>query len=143
MKDESLSVPFLSTSHLPFTLILHTSHLTFASAGRLSLDLTPIQISILERLLKAGFKFVTIERIERYLGVEKDGFVALLEPSEGKLRVFGQVGYRLGEGVGMLIEKGEGKAFVWKSESVSATPELLAGYERFRTELQAALRNDE
>ena len=107
-----------------------------------SLDLTPIQLSTLDKLLKAGFKFVTIERMERYLGVEKEGFVALLDPAEGKLEVFGQAGYRLGEGIGMLVERGEGRAFVWKSESVSATPELLAGYERFRTELQAALQND-
>ncbi len=106
------------------------------------MDLTPAQIATLEDLLKADFKFVTIEHIERYLGVEKNGFVALLDPSEGRLAVYGQVGYRLGNGIGMLVERGEGKAFVWKSESVSATPELLAGYERFRTELQAALRND-
>jgi len=103
------------------------------------LDLAPAQIATLEKLAAAGFKFVTIPHVERYLGVEKEGFAALLEPVEGRLRVFGQVGLRLGEGIGMLIERGPGKAFVWKQELVAATPELLAGYERFRAELRGLL----
>lgn len=102
-------------------------------------ELTPAQVSKLEGILLAGFKFVTLERVERYLGVEKEGFVALLDPSEGKLKIFGQVGYRLGGGIAMLVERGEGKAFVWKSESRLASPELLAAYERFKAQLHALL----
>jgi len=105
----------------------------------LPMDLTPTQIATLEHFLQAGFRFVTLERMERYLGVEKDGFVALLDPSDGRLVQFGQVGYRFPEGLGMLVERGEGKAFVWKSKLVSATPELLGGYERFRSEIQVLL----
>jgi hypothetical protein len=86
---------------------------------------TPAQIAKLENLLRAGFKFVTIERVERYLGVEKEGFVALLDIAEGRLSIYGQVGYRMGEGIGMLIERPDGKAFVWKKESVQATSEML------------------
>lgn len=103
------------------------------------MDLSPAQTSALERLLKAGFSFVTIPRVERYLAAEKGGFVALLDPSEGKLRVFGQVGYRMGEGIGMLIEKGREKAFIWKQEVVPASPELLAAYERVKAEVQRLL----
>jgi hypothetical protein len=102
-------------------------------------ELTSGQASRLETLLRAGFKFVSLEHVERYLGVEKDGFVALLDPSEGKLRVFGQIGYRIGEGMGMLVERAGGKAFVWHGQSVTATPELLSRYERFRAELNALL----
>lgn len=103
------------------------------------MGLAPGQISALEKLFKAGFKPVTIERLERYLAVEKDGFVALLEPAEGKLKVFGQAGYRMGEGIGMLVDAKRGKAFVWHQETVPATPDLLAGYERFREELRVLL----
>ena len=103
------------------------------------MDLTPSQISTLESFLRAGFRFVTLERMERYLGVEKDGFVALLDPSNGKLSLFGQAGWLFPEGLAMLIERGEGKAFVWKSKSVPATPQLLAEYERFRTEVKGLL----
>jgi len=103
------------------------------------LDLVPGQIATLERFSRAGFKLVSLAHVERYLGLEKDGFVALLEPAEGKLRVFGQVGLRMGEGIGMLVERGAGKAFVWKKESVVATPTLLEGYEHFRNEVRALL----
>lgn len=104
------------------------------------MDLTPAQITVLEGLLKAGFRFVTIERVERYVGVEKDGFVALLDPADGHLKLFGQAGLRLGDGIGMLVERGDGKSFVWHGDSVPATAELLEAYHRFKAELDRLLR---
>lgn len=102
-------------------------------------DLNPTQIATLERFLRAGFTFVTLERYARYLGVEKNDFIALLDPTGGKLTVFSQVGYRMGDAIGMLVERGEGKAFVWKEQAVDATPELLVAYERFKRELEKLL----
>ncbi len=102
-------------------------------------DLSAAQVATLEKLMRAGFKFVTLERVERYLAVEKSGFIALLEPVEGKIKVFGQVGYRMGEGIGMLTEQGGRKVFVWKKQSFEATPELLDNYARFKTELAELL----
>jgi hypothetical protein len=107
-----------------------------------TLDITSSQSARLQRLLDAGFRFVTIERVDRYLGVERDGFVALLDPSEGRLRVFSQVGYRLGQGVAMLVERRAGKAFVWHDQEVPATAELLEGYWRFRAELEGLLKEE-
>ena len=103
------------------------------------MELAPAQVATLERLAQAGFGFVTIAHVERYLAVEKQGFVALLEPAEGGFRVFGQAGLRIGEGISMLVERGAGKAFVWKQESVAATSELLVTYEHFRAELRDLL----
>jgi hypothetical protein len=103
------------------------------------LELNHAQIAILQNLLKAGFEFVTLEHVARYLPVQKTGFVALLDPSGGRLAIFGQIGYRMGEGVGMLVERREGKAFVWKNQSVPATLDLLQAYERFKQELEALL----
>ncbi len=100
------------------------------------MDLTTAQISMLEKILNAGFRFVTIERAERYLGVEREGFIALLEPADGQLKLFGQAGYLMSEGIGMLVERREGKCFVWHDRSVPATPEVLAGYEQFKKELK-------
>ncbi len=90
-------------------------------------------------MLDAGFRFVTLERVDRYLGVERDGFVALLDPSEGQVRIFSQVGYRLGQGIAMLVERGAGEAFVWHDQEVRATTELLERYRRFRAELESLL----
>jgi hypothetical protein len=102
-------------------------------------QLTPQQIARLESLLRAGFKFVTFEHFAGYLTVEKKGFVALLEVSGEKVRKFGSVGYHLGGGIGVLVQRAKGKAFVWKSESVVATPELLADYARVKKELDDVL----
>lgn len=101
--------------------------------------LTPSQIAKLERLLRAGFKFVTFERFARYPAVEKDGFVALLDTAQGEIRIFGQVGYRIGEGIGVLVKRARERVFVWKRESVKATPELLKAYDDFRAELKQNL----
>jgi len=105
-------------------------------------ELSPGQVAVLQSLLKAGFGFVTFERYARYVGVERDGFVALLETGEGKVKLFGQVGYHVGEGIAMLVERAGGKAFVWKGESVAATPELLAGYARFKLDLRRLLHGE-
>jgi hypothetical protein len=105
-------------------------------------ELSAGQVAVLESLLKAGFRFVTIERYARYLAVERNAFVALLETGEGKVKLFGQVGYHVGEGSAMLVERAGGKVFVWKGESVAATPELLAGYERFKVDLQRLLHRE-
>jgi len=53
-----------------------------------------------EVLSFAGFLGLELasERYARYLGVEKEGFVALLETAEGKVKLFGQVGYHVREG---------------------------------------------
>jgi hypothetical protein len=100
---------------------------------------TPKQVGILEKLVRAGFTFVTLERYARYLAVEKNGFVALLDPAGGKLALFSQVGYRMGEGIGMLLENPKGKAFVYHQQSIPATEELLTAYDRFKRELSDLL----
>jgi len=105
--------------------------------------LNPVQVSTLKSLLQAGFRFVTFERYARYLAVEREGFVALLEVCAGKVRLFGQVGYHVGEGIAMLVERAGGKAFTWKSESVPATPEMLAAYERVRQDLNRLVKGSE
>jgi hypothetical protein len=101
--------------------------------------LSPAQVARLENLLNAGFQFVTFEQFARYPAVEKAGFVALLDISGEKVRQFGSVGYHLGNGIGVLIERAGGKAFVWKNKSAEATPELLATYESVKKELAELL----
>jgi hypothetical protein len=99
-------------------------------------DLTAAQIATLEEILNAGFRFITVERAERYLGVEREGFVALLEPADGRFKLFGQAGYLMSAGIGMLVERREGKCFVWHDQAMRATPEMVAGYEKFKRELK-------
>lgn len=102
--------------------------------------LSPAQIALLEGLLRAGFQFVSFEQFANYPGVEKGGFVALLDISGGRVQQFGSVGYRLGSGIGVLVERGGRKVFVWKDQLTEATPELLFTYEGIKKELDALLR---
>jgi len=97
--------------------------------------LTPAQIKILERLLRTGFRFLTLERYARYLAVEKNGFVALLDSADGGLAIFSQAGHLMGDGIGMLVEEFAGKSFVFHGQKIPATPELLSAYQDFKTEL--------
>jgi hypothetical protein len=101
--------------------------------------LSPGQIASLEKLLKAGFQFTSFEQYARYPAVEKSGFVALLDISNGAVVQFGSMGYHLGGGIGVLIEGVAGKAFVWKNNSHPATPELLTVYQIVRKELHDLL----
>jgi hypothetical protein len=101
--------------------------------------LNPAQVARLESLLKAGFQFVTFEQFARYPGVEKAGFVALLDLSGETVRQFGTVGYHLGNGIGVLIELAGRHTFVWKNELAEATPELLATYASVKRELAELL----
>jgi len=103
------------------------------------LPLSAAQIARLESLLKAGYQFTTFEQFARYPAVEKAGFVALLDVSGEKVQQFGSVGYHLGNGIGVLVERAAGRAFVWKNESMEATPELLAAYARVKEELAGLL----
>ena len=103
------------------------------------LNLTAAQVESLERFLRAGFRFVTFERYARYVAVEKSGFVALLDPSGGKVSLFSQAGYLMDEGIGMLVSKPEGPAFVYHDHSVPATAKLLHAYEQLKSELHELL----
>jgi len=105
-------------------------------------ELSPKQVAVLESLLQAGFRFVTFERYARCLAVEREGFVALLEAAEGNIKLFGQVGYHVGDGIAMLVERSAGQAFVWKGQSVAATPELLAAYDKTKSDLRRLVEVD-
>lgn len=102
-------------------------------------DLTEGQARVLQKLFQAGFQFASIEHVARNIIVEKAGFIALLDPAGGALKLFGQIGYRVGEGIGMLVERGGKSSFVWKNQEVEATPGLLAVYQRVRAELKEIL----
>ncbi len=97
--------------------------------------LDPAQVARLEKLLKAGYQFTTFEQFARYPAVEKSGFVALLDISGSEVKQFGSLGYHLGNGFAVLIERAGGRAFVWKNESCEATAEMLASYEKVKAEL--------
>ena len=96
----------------------------------------------LQRLYLAGFDLQTFERFPRAVGVLRDGCLAFLVPGSDGLQILGNVGWRMGESLGPLVEREGRKVFVHKQELIEATPERIAKLERFREDLKAILRGE-
>lgn len=97
----------------------------------------------LQRLYMAGFELETFERFPKAIGVLRAGYVALLVPGPEGLQILGNVGRRMGESLGPLIERNGRKVFVHKQQEIEATGEMIAELERFRQDLKRLLRGEE
>ena len=91
-----------------------------------------IQPNNLQRLYLAGFDLQTFDRFPKAIGVLRDNCIAFLVPGgpEG-LQILGNVGWRMGESLGPLVEREGRKVFLHKQEILEATPERIATLERF------------
>jgi hypothetical protein len=94
----------------------------------------------LQRLYLAGFELETFDRFPKAIGVLRDGFIAFLVPGPDGLQILGNVGRRMGESLGPLVERNGRRVFVHKQEEIEATDELVSGLERFREDLKSLLR---
>jgi hypothetical protein len=96
----------------------------------------------LQRLYIAGFDLQTFERFPKAVGVLRDNCLAFLVPGPDGLQILGNVGWRMGESLGPLVERAGRKVFVHKQELLEATPERVATLERFRSDLRTILRGE-
>ena len=94
----------------------------------------------LQRLYMAGFELETFERFPKAIGVIRAGYIAFLVPGPHGLQILGNVGRRMGESLGPLVERGGRKVFIHKQEEVEATEEMVQALERFRSDLKDLLR---
>jgi hypothetical protein len=97
----------------------------------------------LQRLYMAGFELQTFDRFPKAIGVLRDNCIALLVPGPEGLQVLGNAGWRMGESLGPLVERGGKKVFVHKDLTVDATPDRISTLERFRSDLTRLLRGEE
>ena len=93
----------------------------------------------LQQLYLAGFNLQTFDRYPNSIGVIRDGFIALLHASPGGLEMIGTAGWRMGEVMGVLVERNGEKVFQAKSETINATPDRLESLHRFRDDLERLL----
>lgn len=93
----------------------------------------------LQRLYLAGFELQTFDRYANSVGVIRDGCIALLRATPVGLEMIGTPGWRMGEVLGVLIEKDGRLVFQAKSEIVDATPGKLEVLRRFREDLEQLL----
>jgi hypothetical protein len=94
----------------------------------------------LQRIYLAGFELQTFDRFPQCIGVVRDGCIALLVPGgvDG-LQVLGTPGWRVGESIGVLVEKDGRQVFQNKQELVQATPERLEILRAFKENLKSLL----
>jgi len=93
----------------------------------------------LQQLYIAGFELQTFERFPASIGVLRDGCIALLRATPQGLELIGTPGWRMGELMGVLVERDGRQLFQAKSETVEASPEKLEALRRFREELNRVL----
>jgi hypothetical protein len=97
----------------------------------------------LQQLYVAGFDLQTFDRFPKAIGVLRDNCLAFLVPGPDGLQILGNVGWRMGESLGPLVEREGRKVFVHKQEILEATAERIATLEKFRADLKAILRGEE
>jgi len=103
-------------------------------------ELTPAQLSILERVALSGFAIVAFPLYASAIGVRRDSFAALLVPIEpGGLRILGDPCYLVDGNLSVCVTRKGRRVFAWKSREVEATPELLAELSQFAADVAELL----
>jgi hypothetical protein len=93
----------------------------------------------LQRIYLAGFELQTFDRFPKCIGVTRDGCIAMLVPGLDGLQILGTPGWRLGESIGVLVQKNGRQVFQNKQEIVEATPDRLEALRLFKEDLKKLL----
>ena len=93
----------------------------------------------LARLYQAGFEIQKLERFPRGVCVLRGECVAVLEPRPEGLALIGSAGWRIGEGIGVLVEKDGRQVFQSKDQIIEATAERLSALRQFEADLRRLL----
>ena len=93
----------------------------------------------LQLLYLAGFELQTFDRFPKCVGVVRDDCIALLVPTPQGLQMMGTPGWRMGDAIGVLVERDGRQVFQAKQEIVEATADRLDRLRRFRAELERLL----
>ena len=97
----------------------------------------------LQQFYIAGFDLQTFDRFPKAIGVLRDDCIAFLVPGPDGLQILGNVGWRMGESLGPLVERGGHKVFVHKDQIIEATPERIATLDKFKNDLKAILKGSQ
>lgn len=103
-------------------------------------DVTAQQIAFLERLRARGFQFVAFPMYANYIGLKKGNCAALLVPVEGRhFKILGEPTYLVSGNLSARVTRDARQWFVWKKESLEASPGRLAELQQFAGELAELL----
>jgi len=103
-------------------------------------ELTPQQISILERLRGRGFEIVAFPMYASHVGVRKGNCAALLAPgASGGFTLFAAPSYLIAGNLSVRVTRDGREWFIWKKDKLEATTPRLAEVKSFKEELSAVL----
>ena len=104
------------------------------------IELTKLQMEMLERLFAAGFRPIAIPPYENALCVHRGEYAAVLAPVEnGGLQLLAPPTVMVDGNLSVKLKKGDGEVFVWKQKEITATEQRLKELQRFREDLTGAL----
>ena len=105
-------------------------------------ELTKLQMEMLERLFAAGFRPIAIPPYESALCVHRGEYAAVLAPVEnGGLRLLAPATVMVDGNLSVKLKRRNGEVFVWKQKEVAATEDRLRELEKFREELVGVLQS--
>ena len=93
----------------------------------------------LARIYQAGFEITQLDRYPGVAAVVRDDVIVLLRPTPAGLEVVGTPGWKIGETIGVLVDRAGSKVFQSKSALVEATPERLSLLDAFRKDIAQLL----
>ena len=103
-------------------------------------ELSSLQMQVMQRLFEAGFRPIAIPPYESALCVRKGNCVAALAPvANAGMKLLAPATYLVDGNFSVKLKRGASEVFVWKKKEVEATAEKLAELEAFRNELQKIL----
>src|SRR5882762_11976594 len=85
----------------------------------------------LQKLYLAGFELETFERFPKAIGVVRNNCIAFLVPGPDGLQILGNIGWRMGESLGPLVERDGRQVFVHKGEIIEASKEKVLALKQF------------
>ena len=100
------------------------------------MELSELQMQVLERLFAAGFRPIAIPPYESALCVHRGECAAVLAPvANGGLRLLAPPTLLVDGNLSVRLKRKSGDVFVWKKVEVKATKEKLEELNTFREEL--------
>lgn len=104
------------------------------------MELTPLQMKVVERLFAGGFRPAIIPPYEKGLCIRRGDCAAVLAAvPNGGLRLMAPPSYVIDGNFSVKLKRGEGDVFVWKQQELEATSERLKELEQFRGDLSSIL----
>jgi hypothetical protein len=99
-------------------------------------ELSPLQMLVIQRLVEAGFRPIAIPPYESALCMKKGNCAAVLAAvPNGGMKTLAPPSYMVAGNLSAKLKRGTRDVFVWKNNEVEATPERLQELESFRREL--------